>query len=73
MFLNNTNVLYNAIFIYLLINLIIIYVKPAIFYDSNNVLKKYGINLHANKTLFPLPLMLVLLAIFVYLFCVIMS
>jgi len=73
MFLKNTNILYNAIFIYLLLTLIIIYTKPAIFYDSEQVLKRYGLNIHGNKTLFPFPVMLMIMAIFIYLFCVLMS
>ena len=49
MFLKNTNILYNAIFIYLLLTLIIIYTKPALFYDSEQVLKNFGLTIIKNN------------------------
>jgi hypothetical protein len=63
----------NAIVLYLLIVFIILYIKPAIFYDNDKNLKIYGLDTGDNKTLFPLPIMLAILAVFTYLFTLILS
>lgn len=63
----------NAIVLYLLIVFIILYVKPAIFYDKNKNLKTYGLDTGDDRTLFPLPIMLAILAVFTYLFTLILS
>jgi len=63
----------NAIVLYLLIVFIILYIKPAIFYDNDKNLKIYGLDTGDDKTLFPLPIMLAILAVFTYLFTLILS
>jgi len=63
----------NAVVLYLLIVFIILYIKPAIFYDNDKNLKIYGLDTGDDKTLFPLPIMLAILAVFTYLFTLILS
>jgi hypothetical protein len=73
MLLKANNPVLNAIVLYLLIVFIILYIKPAIFYDNEGNLKNYGLDTINNKTLFPLPIMLGLLAVLTYLFTLILS
>jgi hypothetical protein len=73
MLLTSNKPLINAIVIYLLIVFVIIYLKPAIFFDSNHGLKNYGLDISKGKTLFPLPVMLIVIAIFTYLISIVLS
>lgn len=58
------NPLYMSILIYIFIVVVIIYTKPAIFFDNNGKLKETGCG--EGKIIFSLPMALVLSSIFVY-------
>lgn len=58
------NPLYMSILIYIFIVIVIIYTKPAIFFDKNGKLKETGCG--EGKIIFSLPMALVLSSIFIY-------
>jgi hypothetical protein len=63
----------NAIIIYILCVFIVLYTRPSMFYDENGNIKIYGLDVKNNKTIFPFPVFLVILSIFIYLFMLILS
>ena len=63
-FINNP--IRNAIVLYLICISVIIYIKPLMIYDSDNKLKVFGLS--SKKTIFPLFLVSVVIAIVSYYF-----
>jgi hypothetical protein len=58
------NPLYMSILIYIFIVIVIIYTKPAIFFNDNGKLKETGCG--EGKVIFSLPMALVVSSIFIY-------
>lgn len=62
----------SSIIIYLLITIIILILKPRTLFDNNGKSKQFGIGLK-NKTILPIWLVFLLIAIFSYYFTVIIK
>jgi hypothetical protein len=61
----SSNPLYNSIKVYIIIMILLIYFKPEIIYDKKTKkFKQFGTD--KNSTLFPLPLISIILAIIIY-------
>jgi hypothetical protein len=58
------NPLYMSILIYIFIVIVIIYTKPAIFFNDNGKMKETGCG--EGKVIFSLPMALVVSSIFIY-------
>ncbi len=65
--INNINLV--SIVIFLLLFALIIFIKPTIIFDKNGRPREFGIG-YKNKTILPLWLMVIILAIISYLFIV---
>jgi len=68
MFSTKNNPLTNAVILYIIIVMLVIYLKPSFLYTEHNTLKTYGLNFNENSII-PFPMFVVLLSIFVYLLC----
>lgn len=65
--INNINLV--SVVIFLLLFALIIFIKPTIIFDKNGRPREFGIG-YKNKTILPLWLMVIILAIISYLFIV---
>lgn len=63
----NKNLIQTAIIIFLFLYLIVITVKPGFIYNNNNTLREFGLG-QSKKTILPLWLMAIILAITSYFF-----
>jgi hypothetical protein len=64
--INPKNPLYNAIVIYIIIIVLIVYYKPVFMFDKNtHKMKDFGFN-DKNKTLITFPILSIMLSIIIY-------
>tara|TARA_B100001758_G_C18353134_1_gene581062 strand:- start:62 stop:319 length:258 start_codon:yes stop_codon:yes gene_type:complete len=63
----NKNLSLVSIIIFLIVFTLVIILKPKIMFDRNNIPKKFGLG-YKNKTILPIWLFIIIIAIFSYLF-----